>query len=130
MFRLTYPNQSHMFKGNGKTSAIARKKKEIVKDSGKVTKYRKKNRKKKESMSARQNPPNSVFRKFVRCHTAFSTRSITAPTKCSLRLSVLICFCFFFYLSETDFTNGGTFLCRSNTASRKCSGKLKFTRFI
>merc|ERR1711988_2073914 len=29
-----------------------------------VTKYRKKNRKKKESMSARQNPPNSVFRKF------------------------------------------------------------------
>jgi len=51
-------------RGNGKTSASARKKKEIVKDSGKVTKYRKKNRKKKESMSSRQNPPNSVFRKF------------------------------------------------------------------
>ena len=81
VFRSTYPNLSHVFKGNGKTSAIARKKKAIVKDSGKVTKYRKKNRKKKESMTARQNPPNSVFRKFVRCHTAFSTRSQSLPPR-------------------------------------------------
>jgi len=51
-------------KGRGKTAASARKKKEIVKDSGKVIRYRTKQKKINASKNPRVNPPNSVFRKF------------------------------------------------------------------
>jgi len=55
---------SYLKKGEGKTAAIARKKQEPVRSSGKVTRYRKKQPKNRESTSKRANPPNSIFRKF------------------------------------------------------------------
>jgi len=55
---------SYLKKGEGKTAAIARKKKTPVVNSGKVTVFTKKKAKKCASTNPRGNPANSVFRKF------------------------------------------------------------------